>query len=753
MSEFLPSSTETAIDFSQIRAIIRRQWKIVAIAGFVALVLGAVFAFTATPRYTASATLIIDANNQQISNQILSNGNQNMLMGLKDDDATILSEVEILKSERIAKVVVDKLDLLNDPDFNGENDSALKKGIAAAKAYVRSLVKPGNQEELTLDVQKQNAADLLLNNLNASRVGRTLLLGVDYTSTSPELSAKIANAVVDAYLDDQFTSKLESTRRAGDWLLSRINDLREQSLQSDLAVQKFRADKGLIASGGELVSDQQLTQINSKLIEAQNETAGAQAKYREIQAIVDGHEVNAAVRATLDSDVINKLQQEYLDASRREAEISNRYGENHYQAVRLRDQMKEYERVMFEELGRIAQTYKSNYEIALARQRALEQQVTTATSKSALANDDLVQLRELDRTASAYKTLYETYLQRFQESTQRESFPVTEARVVNRADVPQLASYPKKPIIMILALVLGCGLGAMVGAVREVGERFFRTGEQVRETLDVEFLGQIPRVEDEPLRQSRDEPTARNAIINHSSIDRFAIDKPFSSFTETIRAAKIAVDFMAKGQGGKIVGIVSVLPGEGKSTVAVNFAQYLAKQGARTLIIDADLRNPGATRAIGRHAQNGIFEVLRENAPFRDVVLTDPETSLNFLPAVSKHRIPFSAELLSSESMDELLTHLSKVYDYIILDLPPLGPVVDARAISSKIGCFVMVIEWGQTARRVVRTAMQSNPEVMRKCAGVVLNKVDLRKQGLYMHQDDGFYQNSRYNTYYTDDK
>ena len=750
-NEFLfEESSEPTRDLMELVAIARRQWKIVAIGGIVGLILGAIYVFTATPKYTATTTILIDSNNQELTSQVLSQ----QLPGLVDDESTVLSQVEILKSEKIADTVIDKLDLLNDPDFAASRGGMLGAAINTAKAFIKEHFSSTDANADDKDAARQQAVTSLLKNLTATRVGRTLLLQVDYTSISPSLSARISNAVVDAYLDDQLVSKYDASRRAGDWLEGRMVELQKKSLATDMAVQKFKADKGLISTSGQLITDQQLTAMSGQFVLAQSDTANAKAKLDSLQKVLDSGQINASVAESLNSQVLNTLQGEFLDASRREAELTSSVGADHLQSIRLRSQMAEYQRLMFEELNRIAETYRSNYEVAKSRQATLEQQMKDATDKSALANDDQVQLRELEREADTYRSLYETFMQRFQQTSQQQSFPVTEARVISPAQVPLEPSAPKKFLVLAFAFVAGCGIGSLGGAYRELGERFFRTGEQVRHELNLEFLGQVPLT---PTKLNDRAPTkvgerGQRVISASSSIYRYVVDNPLSSFAETMRSAKIAADIRAGQRKGKVIGIVSVIPREGKSTVAINFAQHLAHQGARTLLIDGDLRNPGATRALGHNSDKGLYEVIYENEPLENVVLTDPKTGLAFLPSALKRRLPFSAELLNSAGMERTLANASNDFDYVVIDLPPMGPVVDARAMSSKIDSFLMVIEWGETARRLVRTAVQSNPTIMKRCAGVILNKVDMSKVNLYMNQDRTYYHNSKYGDYYLEE-
>ncbi len=350
----------------------------------------------------------------------------------------MLSQVEILSSQKIALDVVDKLDLLNNPQFQADKKSAIGSVVGGVKSIVnfRTWFTP-EDVAASKELARQSAADALVRGLNASRVGRTYVLSIDYTSHSPELAAKVANEVAESYLADQLDSKYEATRRASEWLQQRIEELKQKSLETDMAVQKFKSTNNLISTGGQLISDQQLSQLNSQLILAQTSLANAKAEYDRVKSITDSGQLDASVTEALNSTVINGLQDKYLDASRRAADIASRLGEDHLQAVRLRNEMQEYRRLMFEELNRIASSKASTLKVAADRESDLENQVKQATSVSADANDAQVQLRQLERESDTYKTLYGTFLQRYQEATQQQSFPITEARIISKATPPQ----------------------------------------------------------------------------------------------------------------------------------------------------------------------------------------------------------------------------------------------------------------------------------------------------------------------------
>lgn len=731
------------IDVEKLIAIALRQWRPVAISVIVFLVLGVIYILTAVPQYTASTSVLIDRGNSELLNQ-LSNAGVPV-----EDEASVLSEVELFKSDTISLAVVDKLKLLDNPQFTSPHTSPLT--TLRSMLRFRYWFASADLENDDLDAKRRDAAQTIVDTMDVDRVGRSYALSISYTSTSPELASSIAGAIADAYLVDKLNSKYDATRRASDWLQERIDELKQKALDSDLAVQKFRTAHGLLSSGGQyqLLSDQQLSELTTQLITAQAETAKARAKYERVKSIIDNGRTDAIVTDVLDNSISNDLRKKYLEASKLEAEISARLGPDHVAAVRLRSEMAEYQRLMFEELNRIAESYQSELQVAESREKSLKDSVSQASGVTAAAGETQVQLRELERTADTYRNLYQTFLARYQEATQQQSFPITEARIIAKAQVPTVPSAPKKPLILALAMALGALFGSGIGGFREFRDRFFRTGEQVREVLSLEYIGHVPAVDAKEAANGTNDLESTRGLQTGNGITNYVVNHPLSAFAETMRSAKIAVDMENPSSRSKVIGVVSCLPGEGKSTIAINLAQLLAMQGSRTLLIDADLRNPGATRAIGRHAEQGILEALLEGKPLKDVLLLDSKTKLAFLPAVVKRRVPHSSDLLSSSIMVNMLDELKAHFDYIVLDLPPLGPVVDARAISPMLDASLAVIEWGRTSRRVVRTTFAVQPELMQKCIGVVLNKVDTEKLKLYRSYGSGEYYYNRYSAYY----
>lgn len=742
-------SSAPAIDFASVVAAIRRQARPVLMGVCIGMGLGFAYYVSKTPQYSAGTQLLLDSKskiNDQVAVSALSE------LGL--DTGAVDSQVEVLKSLNIATSVLNKVGLDRVLD-----DDTVRSPVAAALAGVKSAIRsikdallpkaPLSAAEMEA-ARREEALRYLSSNMALRRVGRTYVLEVSFTSTQPEKAAQIANAYTQAYLDDQFSANFEATRRATDWLLPRIQELRQKALDTDLAVQKFRGEKGLITiANGSLVNEQQLGEINSQLVLARSDVARSEAQYERIQSIISSGQMDAAVSEALNNPIIVELRNKATAASKTEAELAAKLGPNHYQVQRLRGDLAEYRRLIFSELGRIAESYRSERDIALARAKALEGQLQTQVGVSDVANKDRVALRELEREADTYKNLYETMLQRYQESLQKQSFPVSEARVISVAEVPSLPSSPKLVLSLVLGAIVGFIGGAAYGAVRELRDLGFRSASQVRELLHLDCIGVMPKISPRQLALVPPLSSAGRGQVVGSSIMRYATNHILSPFAETLRSAKVAVDFSIGDKVPKIIAVASVLPDEGKSTISKNLASILAQLGARTVLIDADLRHRGLSADIAPGADRGLLNILADGESPASVMMMEPGTGLGFIPAGPEVGTAHTSNLLSSAAMGNLLADLGAKVDYIVVDLPPLGPVVDVRAAAKYFDGVLFVVEWGSTSRDLVVDAFEANPQVYEKCFGVILNKVDTHRLHFYTSKvpQDGLHK--KYAAYY----
>ena len=722
--------------------LVRRQFPLLVVIIPFTMALGVVYLMTTPATYMAHAKLLIDSSRVRAAQQ-----RQVGFVDIPIDTTEVETQVEVLKSDNLGMSVINELHLTENPAFvGGTGGEGLLEVVVARVEGLFGFGTVSPSDTRSKSELARTALATLLAQRTVARINETYVLDIGYTALDPNLAAKMANAIADSYITDQLDAKYQSTRRANSWLQDRIKELRAQMTAADNAVFDYKEKNKIIDLGGgggtntnpRLLGDEQVAQLNTQLIVARAATAEAEARFERINEIINQDVPDAGTVDSLQSGVIVRLRNQYLDLAARERIFSERYGANHLAVVNLRTQMVELRRSIADELNRIAQSYKSDYEIAKARVQALATNLASVISNAQLTNRDRIGLRDLESTAQVYHTVYDNFLNRYMEATQQQSFPITEARVISTAAPPNYKSSPNTHKVLVLAAFLGVLLGFAAGLLREAVDRVFRTRHQVEEILRTNCLAVLPRL------------TTSAAIVPHASDDaqglheqqpmsgkRFVtdgrgffsrvIEEPRSLFAEGFRSIKVAADIASAIKENKIIGVTSSVPKEGKSTIASNLAELMAHAGKRVILIDGDLRNLTLSRGLARGATTGLLEVLAGQFDLQHVVYTDSRSGLTFLPAVIDSRLAHTDEILASKMFKRLLDGLRQDYDYIIVDLPPLAPVSDARATAGIIDSYIYVIEWGRTRINVVQHQLAAAPELYDRLLGVVISKANLK--------------------------
>jgi succinoglycan biosynthesis transport protein ExoP len=719
----------------QIRDFLGRQWRLIALVTGLSIVLGASYVAISPSKYTAQADMIIDTKKVTWTQTEMASENRNV------EDASVESEIETTKSEKVAEAVIRRLHLTEDPEFVGAGPGLRRRIFSFFK------LTGGPEQEPTSDELMQRVLAAVKENLRVTRLGRSYIEQISYTSLNRDKAATIANAFADAYIEDQLQAKFEATRRASAWLEQRIGELRQQASDAYKAVQDFKSENSIIIGvDGKLASEVELDQLGIALAKARADTSQARAKLDRISRVLEQRSdkensfniPDPVVTDALSNPVITKLRQQFLDDQNKESEWSARYGADHTAARNLRAEMAALQRAIWDEISRIAESYKSELQIAKSQEESIDKRMIEVFQKSGSTRQSQVRLRELETAANTYRGIYETFLSRFTQSVQQQSFPSTEARVVTVATPPRSPSSPKIGLTIALAGVCGFGLGLMSAFAREQMNRQIHTRAQLESLLGTTCLAVLPAF-------PQKKPILRKLGATQDSGAFRQINEvaPFSATAEALRYIKVAIDLHPTG--GKVIGIVSALPGEGKTTVATGFAAFVAKSGARTLLIDADLRNPSMTRALGYANAPGLVNMVADKSDFNDLVITDSKFKFDFLPS-SRMKPSNSSDILNSPTMKDMLRAAKSKYDYVLVDLPPILPVVDVKAVAHLFDAFVLVVEWGSTSADEVLKAIGASPILSERLLGAVLNKAD----EAVMRRFEG-YSDRRY-AYYTNE-
>ncbi len=413
--------------------------------------------------------------------------------------------------------------------------------------------------------------------------------------------------------------------------------------------------------------------------------------------------------------------------------------------------MRDLRTSILDEVKRLAEFSRGELDVSKRRQEELEKQLAEAISQSRTTDSAELTIRSLENQAKALRSMYDSFLQRYMGSLQQETFPITETRVLSPAAPPQYKSKPKGKKILMIGLVGGLGLGIALGLLKEIMDRGFRTSAQVERALELPCLSLVPLLpsieEASPPLQS-EEDLKRRYISTSSAIHHAVVDMPLSRYAEAIRSIKLAIDLSPDKTSAPIIGITSAMPSEGKTTISTSLAQLIAHCGKKVIVIDCDLRKPMLTKNLAPKAAIGLAEIVSQERSIEEAIWRDPKTNLVFLPAAGPGPVIHTTEILSAEATRELFAKLRADYDYIIVDLPPLAPVVDVRATSMLIDRFVLVVQWGQSKIDTVQHALHVAPHIYDRMMGVVLNKTDIKEMVRWDSYTSDYYSDKHYALY-----
>jgi succinoglycan biosynthesis transport protein ExoP len=752
---------------------VRRQLLVILSLVLLAIGLAVVYLYVTPPVYKGVTRIIIDTSKEQVFKQSILEG--------PADAAMMDSQIEVLRSENFALSIISKLGLTRDPEFVGDA-GVIGRVISLPFQLAHRILHPFESNKVVPDVTLR-VVNTFEKRFMASRVGMSYVIEIAFLSTNPGRAAQIANAAADGFIVDQLEAKYQTIGQTTAWLQDRLNDLRAQASAAERAVVEYKTKHNIVDTGGHLINEQQLTELNGALAKARADRVEAQARLDRILQVINRGDLDpaatdvATVADALRSEVITKLRSQYLDLAQREALFSRRLGPNHLAVVNIRNQMQELGHSIFEELKRIAGASKSDYDIAKAREDSLQESLAAAVSGSQTTNKAQIELRQLESAAQSYRMLYDNFQQRYTDSVQAQSFPYAEARVITRASPPLQKTYPKGSVVLMLGIMGGLVAGVGLAVLRELSDRVFRTSKQVEAELKVECIAIVPRAQVDTMAAPRVTkavpagsrivpraqvdtkaaprvtkaavvPTGSRIIAPSAGLPRHVIDAPLSIFAESIRAVKLGADLGCATKSSRVIGITSSVPNEGKSTIAASLAQQSAHGGARVILVDCDLRKPTLSQELVPNKTQGLLDVVTGTVGLDEVIWSDPASNLSFLPSGIKSRFVHTSEILASDATKHLFAQLRERYDYVIVDLSPLAPVVDARATTHLVDCYVFVVEWGKTQIGVAEHALNTARGIYDKLVGVVLNKADLKRLARYDSSRSGYYNNEYYSRY-----
>jgi exopolysaccharide transport family protein len=724
-------------DLAQLIATFRRRSRAFAVVAAIILAAVVLFTLQQTPRYTATANVMIDTRKHAVTNI------EEVLSGLPSDSGVVDSEVEILRSRSLAERVVADLHLDRDPEFNSalRAPNVFKTVVKAPFVAVAGLFRPhvrSTPDTAAFEAAKIHEAvvDSVLARLGVRRSGLTFVIDVAFESQDQIKAATIANAFASLYLTQQLQDKFDATQQANQWLNQRLAELQPQVAEAEAAVQRYKAQHGLLASVGSSLTEQEISNLNNQLAQAQADQAEHDARLRTAQQVLASGATGDALSGTLNSQTITQLRAQAADLSSKVADLQSKYGPKFPAVKQAERALADNEAQIRQEVARQVSSLEAEDQVA--RQRTASLQASLAHAKGTLVgnNEASVELANLERKALAASTLYDSLLNRAKQTSADQGAQISDARIVSRAKIPTGPSFPNVPLNLALGVVLAMAGGVAAVFLLEAFDSGTTTSEDVERLLGVAYLGAVPQLDSTTEGKSVGVPP-----------QRYVLEKPLSAFAESFRNLRTSILFCKVDSPVKVILVTSALPGEGKTTTTFCLGRSMATAGTKVVVVDCDLRRRNINALLDVEPPVGLIEVLQGVASLDEALVFDEPSGAWFLPLAKSPHTP--RDLFGSAAMEQLLAALRERFDVVLLDTAPVIPVSDTRILASQADVVVFLVQWRKTPRKAIESGFGLLKSVGADVAGVALTLVDAQQQAKYGYGDSGYYYRS-YRKYYS---
>ncbi|MEL6299124.1 MAG: exopolysaccharide transport family protein [Pseudomonadota bacterium] len=681
-----------------LRALARR-WKWIAALALLGLALGIILPMLFLARHEATTRVLIDPRGLQV----LERSAQPQAAGAEESLSVLESEARIMTSDLVLRRVIEKNNLLDDPEFNGSLRGPLSfigdLRAGAGRAVRRFFGRPERESDDTL-----TALSNLRAAVNAERQPRSFVIDVVARLTDPQKAANVANWVAQEYVDSRFGARASATEKVAGSLTDRLDELKARVETAEQAVAKFKADNDIVESGDRTVDGQQLIELNTQLSQAAAGTIRAKARLEQVQRLRRTGVGQGATSEAVASPALTALRGQVAQVRRRVAALSANLLPTHPDLQRARRELNDAQAQVREELARIAQAARLDLERAEANEAALRRDLATKKKRSQDTDQKQVRLRELERNAEASRQVYQAFLVRTRELSAQQPVDNSLALVLSPAVPSDGIVGPPRALLAGLGALMGLAFGAGLALWRDASDPVLKGSDQLGRLVNRGRVSEIPQLasaiaqtDDRVLlkRRKRRDP----AIV---PIPAFVVNAPDSEAAAATEAATGEIMYTLQSRTHPIVVVTSHSHDEGKSTVALNLALAAAAEGQRVVLIDADMQTQNLSRLAGRTDVPGLLQVL--DRPYK---LTAAIHRLRNLPVgllsagrgtVYPQRIP------NRNRISDLAYALGESFDLVVVDA---GTSRRALNWMPSAGVVVLVTRKGVSDKSSVASAFE----------------------------------------------
>lgn len=678
------------------RIIKKRKWIVLGVL-FVVVTVVAIRMVQARAIYEASGKVII---NQQTPIRLANE--QDAVQYPSNDTQYLETQLNVLRSEALARRVIAELSLVKRPEFAG----------------AASVPDPALRDKLLVDT--------FLGGLGVELLRNTRIVKVTYSSPDPKLAADIVNTLMDQLVVYTLEARIESTRQAREWLNKRLTELQQKLEETREELVRYSRENEIVELGqNQTIAIERLADLNRRLVEAEADRIQAQTLYR-LSQVADPD----TLPAVASDSMVQTLRQRVAEDQRKLTELQRRFTDQWPEVKTLKGQIEESERQLAETKRRILAKIEADYKAALTREQTLRQELEKQRTETLRQNERAVNLSIKQQQVEASTQLYSSLLQKLNDVDLLSTLETTNIQILDRSQIPTVPARPRKLFNIGVGGLVGLLLGVLLALFIEYLDNTIKSTDDVDRLLGLPSLGVVPALESLERKGRLALPRLGGGRPQQQPI--LILDaQQRTSFAEAFRSLRTSVLLSNAERPPRTILFTSSSPGEGKTTTAVNTAISLAQTGANVILVDGDLRKPGLHKMLGMKNQPGLSTYLTRTINLNAVIEPNQMDHLSVIP--SGPIPPNPSELLSSGRMREAVKLLGQEYEFVILDSPPVS-TPDALILSTLVDGVILVIRCGETPRELVHRAKQSLDDVNAKIFGVVLNRVDVNQDGYYYY-------------------
>ncbi len=710
-----------------IRIILRRKFMILTFFVITATI-ASIVTFSMVPIYTASTKILVEEQN---INPL------NASRDLRFDRRFLSTQYQIIKSVNVAKNVVKilSLDTVHSHHFfarSGNNPGFLSSIKKSIKEFISGLTKI---EELDVEedlgqepidqlpaVDELTASDIIAGRLTGGLevfpVRNTDIIELSYSDTNPVMAQMIVNAFVEAYIEEVLEINMSTASRTMKWMAKKAEEERINLEKSERALHQYMRDRNIVSSEDrrDTVYDR-LTVLSTQLTEAVARRNDLDEKIKNISKFdltKNISEIESYPTFSTDPSMVS-LRQKISAIEQNIDELSKKYGEKHPLMIRARSEKKILEDGKRQNILRIIEIEKNNYELTRANVHSLRSRISETKREALFLSENFLQHSILKREVDSNRIIYRSLLEELKVQKLANQEQRISVWVIEKARVPSYPSKPNKKKYLMLGLMLALCGGIGIAFLIEFLDNTIKSSDDMEKRYGLTVLGTI--------LQSKEKEKTAERIVQFDSM---------SVIAESYKAIRTSILLSSAEKPPKKILISSMSPKEGKTTISSNLAATIADNDFKVVLIDCDLRKSRLHKVFELNNHKGLSSYLAGSAG-TGIIISEP-TIANYSIIPAGPPPPNPAELLGSNRFKELISKLEAKYDFIILDSPPIMNVTDSLLLSKLVDGMIIVCRAGQTKYETFSKGMKVLGNVKSHILGCIVNGIEIKQAGYYYY-------------------